>query len=193
MDPPEPRNIPARGAAAEGRKRAEETRERMLEIIKANGGAATQGQLRRVLGLSCGTLLGHLHRLHGEGAIIRAGFDNNNNRSIIWKLAPPAVVLRRTTQLRCPRNGEGPLRVLDAVDALGGRASQAELARILGLDSETVRGHCLTLEADGHLARGGLDKSTSRRGSQVWSVPPSRARYNVGRGGGYTMRLAVPR
>lgn len=186
MDPPEPK--PA--AVALGRGLV--LRAQLLEAIAANGGAATQGQLRRSLGVSRPALLAHLHALHSEGAIIRTGLDRN--RSIIWKVAPPPVVLRRTAQLRCPPNGEGPLRVLDALDALDGRASQAELARLLELDPETVRGHCVTLEATGQLVRGGLDKSTSRRGSQVWTFPSAaRSRYRVGLTSGYSMQLRVPR
>lgn len=183
MDPPEPKPAPDRGRRAAPGKGAQ----RVLDAISANGGAATQGQLRRALDLSCPTLLRHLHRLHGQGAVIRAGFDRN--RSIIWKLAPAPVVLHPITPLRCAPNGEGPRRVLDAVDGLGGRASQAELARALEISPNTVHDHCLALEVAGALERGGLDKSTSRRGSQVWRVPPTRPRYQDG---GYMLRIKVP-
>lgn len=188
MDPPEPPPAKIKGQRAPHGQAAQ----RALDALMANGGTATQAQLRRALGISPAALLPQLHKLHDAGAILRVGFDQNRH-SIIWKVAPPPVVMHPVVELRAPRNGEGPRRVLDAIDALGGRGSQAELARLLNLDPETVRGHCLTLEAEAQLERGGLDKSNSRRGSQVWKLPPvAHARYRVSRGGGYSMRLTLP-
>jgi site-specific recombinase XerD/DNA-binding Lrp family transcriptional regulator len=186
MDPPEPPPAKVKGQPAPRGQGAQ----RVLDALVANGGSATQAQLRRALGISGPSLLRQLHGLHDRGAILRTGFDHN--RSVIWKVAPPPARLRPMVELRCPPNGEGPRRVLDAVDALGGRGSQAELARLLDLSPNTVHDHCLTLEAERQLVRGGLDKSTSRRGSQVWRLAPAASRYRLGLGGGYTMRLTAP-
>jgi DNA-binding Lrp family transcriptional regulator len=160
----------------------------VLDAIAGNGGSATQGQLRRALGLSCSVLLRHLHHLHDRDQVIRAGLDRN--RSIIWKVAPTRVVLHRVTEYRQAPPGEGPQRVLDAVESLGGRASQARLARLLGLSPNTVHSHCLALERQDQLEQGGLDKTTSRRGSQIWRTPPARSRFSSQ--SGYTLRLTVP-
>ncbi|MGN6867089.1 MAG: tyrosine-type recombinase/integrase [Solirubrobacteraceae bacterium] len=194
LDPPEPR--PVRAPIERRRRgrptgaRAGETSKRVLDAIEANGGTATQAQLRRALDLTNAALLHHLHRLHEQERIMRAGLDRH--RSIIWKVAPPPVVIRRrVNEYRQTPPGEGPRRVLDAVDTLGGRASQAELGRLLGIESHTVHHHCLTLEAAGQLERGGLDKSTSRRGSQVWRLPSKRPQYQAA--SGYSMRVTVPR
>lgn len=183
-DPPEPKPSPSRGTPAPGGEGAQ----RVLDAIAANGGSATQGQLRRALGLTGPSLLKQLHKLHDQERIIRAGFDRN--RSIIWKVAPPPVVLRRrVSEYRYAPPGDGPKRVLDAVETLGGRASQAELGRLLGLATNTVHDHCLALAAEGLLERGGLDKSTSRRGSQVWKVPPVPSRYHYG---GFSRQFTLP-
>jgi integrase/DNA-binding MarR family transcriptional regulator len=183
LDPPEPAPAPARGRPAARGQGAQ----RVLDAIIANGGSATQGQLHRALGLTRPAVLHQLHALHERGQIIRAGLDRN--RSVIWKIAPPPLVMRPVHAYRQAPRGEGPRRVLDALDALGGRGSQAELARMLELQPHTVHAHCLALAAAGRLERGGLDKSTSRRGSQVWVIPPPRSRYSPG---GYSMRLSVP-
>jgi integrase/DNA-binding Lrp family transcriptional regulator len=183
-DPPEPRRV-----ADFGRRAATgQAGQRVLDVISANGGSATQGQLRRALGISQEAVLRQMHRLHDDGLVIRAGLDRH--RSIIWKLAPPKVVMSPGREYRQAPRGEGPRRVLDAIDALGGRASQAELARALDLQPHTVHEHCLTLLADGRLERGGLDKSTSRRGSQVWCMPAPRPRLSSQ--GGYTMQVRLP-
>jgi biotin operon repressor len=183
LDPPEPTPVRDRGRPAAPGHGAQ----RVLDAIIANGGSVTQGQLHRALGLTRPAVLHQLHALHERGQIIRAGLDRN--RSVIWKVAPPPLVMRPMHEYRQAPRGEGPRRVLDAIDALGGRASQAELARMLELQPHTVHEHCLTLAADGRLGRGGLDKSTSRRGSQVWVIPPPRQRYSSG---GYSIRLSVP-
>lgn len=183
IDPPEPPPAPDRDRRAPYGQGLQ----RVLHAIAGNGGSATQAQLRRALGIGTTPLLEHLHRLHEQELIIRAGFDRH--RSVIWKIAPPRVVIRRHgDHLRAPP-GHGLQRVLDAIDALGGRASQAQIARTLGLSPNTVHDHCLALAAGGQLERGGLDKSTSRRGSQIWRVPPPRPHY---RPGGYSLRLPVP-
>jgi Mn-dependent DtxR family transcriptional regulator len=184
IDPP-----PLRGIAAQRRIGQRETAEQIMELLRANGGAATQADLRRELGLVPRTAMRHLHRLQEQGRIIHAGL--NRNRSIVWKVAPPTARLRHYDYRQAPR-GEGPQRVLDAVEWLGGRGSQAELARVLGVAPGTVHSHCLELEADGLLEKGALDKSTSHRGSQVWRVPAPPTR-RVGRAGGWTMRIAAPR
>ncbi len=180
------------GAAAASARAAASTAERLLELLAANGGAATQGQLRRALGITAqsqSTLLRQLHRLHEQGRIIRGGLDGQ--RSVIWKLAPPPV---RITPLRehvpAPK-GEGMQRVLDAIESLGGRGSQAQLARLLGVTSGTVHKQCQQLEAEGQLEQGSLDKGSPGIGSQVWRIPPARARLAAR--GGYTMRLTVPK
>jgi hypothetical protein len=85
------------------------------------------------------------------------------------------------------RDGHGPQRVLEAIGALGGRASQAQLAGILGVIPGTVGRHCHILEARGELVRGGLDKATSGRGSQVWKLPP---RDSFHRPGGLRLGLS---
>lgn len=161
---------------------------RVFEVIVANGGAATQAQIRRALGLSCPTVLHHLHALQSTGKITRAGLDRN--RSIIWKVAPPPAQLRRITDRphRCALNGEGATRVLDALEALDGRASQAQLAQMLSLATQTISDHCHELEAEGQIVRGGLDKSTSRRGSQVWRLRPAEVHWGAG---GHSPRLRV--
>lgn len=186
MQPPEPAVVsrPTTG----DRRKTEERRQLVLDTLASNGGSATQAQLRRTLGMQRGQLLAHLHALNDERLIQRTGLDRN--RSVIWKLSPPPVVMRRRAELRCPRNGEGPLRVLDAIEGLDGRASQADIARVLELDPETVRGHCATLEAEGRIVRAGLDRSTSRRGSQLWKLAPQQSRYSSG-AAGYSMRLTV--
>jgi site-specific recombinase XerD/Mn-dependent DtxR family transcriptional regulator len=184
LDPAEPVRGPGHGHPATPGGGAD----RVLEVIRANGGSASQAQLHRALGISRPGVLKQLHALHERGAIIRAGMDQH--RSVIWKLALPAIPVRRTTPYKQAPRGEAPRRVLDTIEALGGRASQAEIARTLDLAAHTVHGHCLTLARRGLLERGGLDKSTSRRGSQVWRIPLARPRYTEG---GYSLRLAVPR
>jgi DNA-binding MarR family transcriptional regulator len=179
---PKPREpIPGRAPAGEGAKR-------VLDIINANGGSATQVQLRRALGIKKATVVKHLHCLHEQGLIIRAGLDGS--RSIIWKTAPPPLIFRPVMPYKQAPRGEGPQRVLDAIEALGGRASQAQLARLLGIAPGTVHSHCLILEREGQLEQGALDKTTSHRGSQIWRVPPMRAEFGLR--GGYSMRISVP-
>lgn len=183
LDPPEPKVVADYGQPAGRGKGAQ----RVLASLADNGGTATQAQLRRSLGISQESVLEQMHRLHDKGLVIRAGMDRH--RSIIWKLAPPRVVMSPVHEYRQAPRGEGPRRVLDAVDTLGGRASQAELARMLDLQPHTVHGHCLTLYAEGLLERGGLDKSTSRRGSPVWLIPRARPRYSTD---GYSLRVSLP-
>lgn len=185
MDPPEPRPAPSRGRHA----KAGEGAQRVLDVIVANGGSATQAQLRRALNLSIPQVLRLLHKLHEQDEIVRAGFDRN--RSIIWKVAPPPVIVNRVIEYRQAPRGEGPRRVFDALESLDGRASQAQLARTLGVEIGTIHSHCLSLHRDGLIERAGLDKTNSNRGSQVWCVKRPRARFD--HAGGYSRQLTYPR
>ena len=185
-EPPEPEPMVRPKPAPLG-----EGAQRVLEAISTNGGRATQAQLRRALALRAPTILKHVHALQERGEIQRAGMDRN--RSVIWKVAPPTARVRQTLDRprRCPPNGEGPRRVLDALETLDGRASQAQLARLLKLDPTTISGHCRELEAHGEIERGGLDKSTSRRGSQIWRLR-STAEVSWAGSGARLLRLLAP-
>ncbi|MGO9903971.1 MAG: winged helix-turn-helix transcriptional regulator [Solirubrobacteraceae bacterium] len=110
--------------------------------------------------------------------------------AIVWVLPPAKATFHLQAHDKLgttARRGHGPQRVLDAVIAAAGRASQAQLAGLLGLTPQTVGQHCRLLELRGQLSRGGLDKSTSNRGSQVWNLAP-RQRPSDGR---RTLRLSA--
>jgi len=131
-----------------------------------------------------------LHRMHDEQLVARVGLDAHRG-GFQWK-ATPAQATFTSQPPRAYTPAGGPLpRMLDAISTLGGRASQAQLGRLLELAPSTVQGYCRELEAQGALERGGLDKSTSRRGSQVWRLPQPKSRYRSA--GGYTMTVRVPR
>lgn len=161
-----------------------ENRDLVLDILIRNGGSATQAQLVQAVALSPMIVLRTIHELHSERKLIRAGFDRR--RAIIWKLAPPPVVLVPIHEYRQAPRGEGANRVLDALEALGGRASQAELARVLELQPTTVRHHCMGLVKRGVIQRVGLDKSTSHRGSPIWAL---RTQLRVTRSGSTSREL----
>lgn len=181
-----------RGEAARRVREATRRAERVLELLAANGGTATQAQLRRALGLQrhqAAALLRQLHRLHEEGRIIRAGMDAN--RSIVWKLAPPTARFTRPSEHRPAPKGDALRRVLDVIEGLGGRASQAQIARALGVTPSSVRKQCQQLAAEGLLEEGALDRSSPGVGSRVWRLPARRARRTDG-SSGWTMRVAAP-
>jgi IclR helix-turn-helix domain len=135
----------------------------------------------------------HLMRLHEEGVIVRAGYDHRQRGSVVWKVVGPqplplrpAMPDERTAieplptsvpQTTPARRGRAPRRVLDVIVAQGGRASQAQIAAATGLSPGTVHDHCLSLQALGAIVPGGVDKSTSRRGSTVWRLPPARTQF----------------
>ncbi len=148
---------------------------RIMELVRANGGRMTQGQLRRALRLSLHALLDHLHGLVATGELVRGGkVGHGGHASWVWMLPPPTVVFRQDPRLEFStpaRKGEGAPRVLEVIMRLGGRASQAQLAGELGITPRAVAQHCELLQAQGKVERGGLDKATSNRGSCVWRLP----------------------
>jgi len=148
---------------------------RIMELVKANGGRMTQGQLRRALRLPHHILLDHLHGLVATRELVRGGkVGHGGHASWVWMLPPLKVVFRQDPRLEFSppaRKGEGAPRVLEAITRLGGRASQAQLAGELGITPRAVAHHCQLLRAQGKLERGGLDKATSNRGSSIWRLP----------------------
>ncbi len=178
-DRPAPPTTNRRGApAAPG-----EALRRVLDLLAANGGRASQTQITRALGVTKGRTSQLISQLYANGLIISAGVYRESGQagrgSRIWRLAPSKA---RFTLDHPPgprehvappaRRGYGRQRVLEVVAALGGRASQVEIARQLGISAPAVAKHCQTLEQQGKLTRAGLDKSTSNRGSQRWRIAP---------------------
>ena len=148
--------------------------QRVLDVLAANGGRATQPQLARALGVTPGRVSQLVKELHAKGLIVQGGFYRDPRKrgasALVWRLAPPKA--KFTPDLHDPREratpiarrGYGRRRVLDVINGLEGRASQAQIARELGIGSATVGLHCRALEREGELSRAGLDKSTSNRG-----------------------------
>jgi integrase len=180
---------PLSGARSEPRGQATVgvTKSEILRLIAANGGRATQRQLARALRISLAATHIHCRELAAAGRVVRSG-TSGLPPSNVWALPPlkaayemqPHVKVGQTAQ-----RGHGPKRVLEAIADAGGRASQAQLAGALGVTPNTIAKHCQLLEARGELQRGGLDKHTSNRGSQVWALP-GRERWTSGGG---TLRL----
>ena len=175
-DPATPELAADRGQRAANGKALQ----RVLDLLAANGGRATQPQITRALGISRARTCQMVAKLHATGLIVGAGFHRESGRppSKVWRLAPPKASFTleephdpRERLATIARRGYGPQRVLDVIAGLDGRASQAQIARELGVGPTTVAKHCQALEAEGKLTRGGLDKTTSNRGSQVWRLP----------------------
>ena len=152
---------------------------KILEVLRANGGRATQSQLARALKVKAkgAAVRGHCEELAAAGELVRLGElprPNGGRPYVIWALPALRAVYSLDPTTTCgaqARRGHGAARVLAAIERLGGRASQSQLGGELGINSETVGVHCRALEHERKLVRGGLDKSTSNRGSQVWKLP----------------------
>lgn len=164
-----------------------EAKEKILRVLRSNAGRATQAQLARALGIKNETIARHCKQLAGVGEIVRLGEiprPAGGKRLVLWGLPPlrAVYVLDATIELGShARRGQGAARVLETIKRLGGRASQAQIGGELGISSETAGVHCRALAARGELERGGLDKSRSNRGSQVWLLPrPERIRMRPG-------------
>lgn len=157
---------------------------KLLEVLRANGGRATQAQLARALRCKDATVRKHCEQLAVAGEIMRGGSlarPEGGRPYAIWALPALRAIYEVDPSVEVAahaRRGQGALRVLRKIEHLGGRASQAQLAGEIGIASETVGVHCRALERDGKLERGGLDKATSNRGSQVWRLP-ERARFGM--------------
>jgi integrase/DNA-binding MarR family transcriptional regulator len=156
-----------------------EAKTKIMELIKANGGQATQAQLARALRVRNNTAKRHCEQLADAGQLVRRRMARpqgvGGSPLVVWALPPLKAIYRLDPRVEFgsrARNGHGPERVLSTIRALDGRASQTQIAGMLGLTPGTVGRHCQVLEARGELVRGGLDKATARRGSQVWSLPP---------------------
>ena len=165
---------------------------RILEVLASNGGRATSSQLKRALRLAYSTITEHCEGLAAAGEIVKLGEQRRQGGRplVIWALPAPRAVYQLDPTVDFgsrARRGHGAARVLQALTRYGGRASQAQLAGQLGINSETVGHHCRALEAQGKLERGGLDKSSSNRGSQVWALP-RRERFSAPTG--HTLKLA---
>jgi DNA-binding MarR family transcriptional regulator len=194
-DPTEPPPAPDRGRGAVRGK----AHQRVLDVIASNGGRATQPQLTRALGVAPGIVAPLLVKLHADGLILPSGWyrdPRTSRQARVWRLAPPKCKV--TLELHDPRErtspvarrGYGPQRVLDVIAGLGGRASQAEIARELGVTPRNVAVHCRQLEQLGELDRVGLDKTNSNRGSVIWRL--ASPAFTVSAGGWRSMRIAVP-
>ena len=181
-EPPAPVAAPTRDGASSAR-----ALQRFLDVLAAAGGRLTQAQLTRELGVTKARTSHLAAKLEREGLIVSSGYHRAAGQrgpgSRVWRLAPPRAKLTLDTELRDPRDrvggaiarrGYGQQRVLDVITGLDGRASQARVARELGIGATTVAHHCRALERQGKLERGGLDKSGSNRGSQVWRVASPR-------------------
>jgi integrase/recombinase XerD len=159
-----------------------EAKAKLLEVLRRNGGRATGAQLGRALGIKDAAVRKHLHELEVDARIERIGEIPRAGRPlVVWGLPPLAAVYRVDGGVELAahaRRGMGAQRVLEAIRRAGGRASRAQLAGELGVNSETVGVHCRALESTGQLARGGLDKARSNRGSQLWRLP-SGERYGT--------------
>jgi integrase/DNA-binding Lrp family transcriptional regulator len=167
---------------------------KLLAVLRANGGRATQSQLARALRVRAPTIARHCRELAGTGEIVRVGdliHPARGGRTLsIWALPPLKAVYQLDSTVEFgsrARSGQGAERVLSAIVSLGGRASQSQLAGELGISSDTIGVHCRALEGRGRLERGGLDKVTSNRGSQVWKLP---GRERFGSPDGPRLRIA---
>lgn len=177
-EPREPEPDPVKRTNGTRRGSAGAAKAKILEVLQANGGRATQSQLARALKIRERGAQAHCRDLAAVGKIVRVGElahpAKGKARSVIWALPALKAVFELDPMMaagRHARPGQGPERVLAAVTRLGGRASQAQLAGELGLTPETIGIHCRTLEGQGRLERGGLDKTTNNRGSQTWKLP----------------------
>jgi DNA-binding MarR family transcriptional regulator len=182
-EPDGPVAAPVRHGAASRVK----TGQRVLDLLAARGGRATQAELTRALGVTKGRTSQLMAALEAEGLVISGGYHRSPGQrgpgSRLWRLAPPKARFTCDAELHDPREraggqvarrGYGPQRVLDVIAGFGGRGCQAQIARELGIGATTVAHHCQSLERAGKLTRGGLDKSTSNRGSQIWRLAPVR-------------------
>lgn len=159
--------------------------QRVLDLLAVNP-RLSQVQIAQALGIGRSTASNLLGRLQAKGLVISTGYQRVKGRppARIWRLAPPKVRVTvdephdpRERSGSIARRGFGRDRVLAAITGAEGRASQAQLARQLGVGADTVRKHCEALEREGKLTRGGLDKSTSNHGSPVWRLPQA-VRYS---------------
>ena len=154
---------------------------KILEVLRSNGGRATQAQLERALGIKGTAMRRHCEELSAVGDLARLGEcprQNGGRPHVIWALPPLRAVYQLDPAVQSSvhaRRGHGAARVLATIERLGGRASQSQVAGELGISCQTVGVHCKTLQAEGKLERGGRDKSRSNRGSHVWRLP-NRAR-----------------
>lgn len=171
-----------------------EAKARILEVVKANGGRATQAQLAGALRVRNVVIKRHCEQLAAAGHLVRLRIPRSGStprrsaptqdvrgQLVVWMLPPLKAIYQLDPRVelgRRARSGHGRARVLDAIKAAGGRASQAQIAGVLGVTTDTVAKHAQRLEAEGKLERGGLDHSTANRGSRVWSVPSSE-RYST--------------
>ncbi|PZS12314.1 MAG: hypothetical protein DLM64_05175 [Solirubrobacterales bacterium] len=155
--------------------------QRVLDLLASTHGMASQEQLTTALGVTRGATAQLCAKLAAEGLIVAGGWHRRAGRggppSKVWRLAPPRARLTleephdpRAQRAPAARRGYGAQRVLDVIEGLGGRASQAQIARELGITPEAVATHCQQLAHDGKLDRAGLDKTGSNRGSVVWSI-----------------------
>jgi len=180
------------------------TLQRVLDLLAAHGGRATQAQLTRQLAVTKARTGQLLTKLEDEGLIVSGGYHREPGMrgpgSRVWRLAPPKAKLMLATQLHDPREraggqiarrGYGPQRVLDVITGFDGHASQAQIARELGIGATTVAHHCRELALEGKITRGGLDKTNSNRGSQVWRI--ASPKLAAASGGWHKMTFAVPR
>jgi predicted ArsR family transcriptional regulator len=159
-----------------------ESKAKILKVLRQNGGRATQAQLARALRMKDASVRKHCEQLAAAGAIVRGGElarPRGGRPFVVWALPALKALYQldgRASFAAHARRGQGAARVLHTIEQLGGRASQSQVAGELGISSETVGVHCRALEQRGELERGGLDKATSNRGSQVWRLP-SRERF----------------
>jgi integrase/predicted ArsR family transcriptional regulator len=166
---------------------------KILEVLRANGGRATASQLARALRIKGGPLTRHCTELAAAGQLVRVGElarPSGGRPLVIWALPALRAVYEIDATVEFAshaRRGQGSERVLSAITRLDGRASQSQIAGELSIASETVGVHCRTLEGQGRLERGGLDKTRSNRGSQVWKLP---GRERFGTPAGPRLQLA---
>lgn len=193
---PEPREPAADPVARpEGRQAPRgAAKDKLLAVLRANGGRATQSQLARALKVKTSTIARHCEQLASAGEIVRAGELVHPTRGglplSIWALPALKAVYQLDTSVEFgsrARRGQGAERVFAALTRLTGRASQSQLAGELGISSDTIGHHCRALESQGRLERSGLDKATSNRGSQVWKLP---GRERFGTPDGLRLQLA---
>ena len=137
-----------------------EAKGKILRVLRANGGRATQAQLARALGIKNETIARHCRQLADAGEIVRLGEiarPTGGKRLVLWGLPALRAVyaLDATIELGSyARRGQGPARVLETIRRLGGRASQAQVGGELGISSETVGVHCRTLAERGGAGEG---------------------------------------
>lgn len=181
-DPRAPEPHPARGTEAAHHPAGLEVpagAQRVLDVLVANHGQATTPQIAEALGIRSASVHRHCARLYGLRLIVRAGRVRARNgrgqRAIAWRLAPPPARFiplpddQRVASVLHARSGQGAQRVLDVLTALGGSATQVQLAHELGLHTTTVANHCKMLEARGIVTDGGSGKVRDGRGVGHWS------------------------